>query len=74
MINVGIFCMFVEDILLVEVKLIKSVDSDKHAPNKKEKIWSDDAWSRNDKGEEAILESITKWSGKVVLKCLRRKQ
>lgn len=39
MINVGIFCMFVEDILLVEVKLIKSVDLDKYAPNKKEKIW-----------------------------------
>ena len=38
MINVGIFCMLVEDILLVEVNLIKSVDLDKHAPNKKKKI------------------------------------
>ena len=38
MINVGIFCMLVDDILLVEVNLIKSVDLDKHAPNKKKKI------------------------------------
>lgn len=41
MINVGIFCMLVEDILLVEVNLIKSVDLDKHAPNKKKKFWSE---------------------------------